>query len=151
MTLPTECHSYDALCSLIFKLRDTSENIHEMGWHLRTSRSALVLKGRAYIWDHAVDPSELGPLLLDDRLLVGGTEMYYSVFLFESMLLCCLEGPDKLVENEGQLATRYPLRPWELGPALRRTTPLNLIHAIPTRDLKVLRYGESGRFLSISS
>ncbi|KAF5332431.1 hypothetical protein D9758_015101 [Tetrapyrgos nigripes] len=43
--------------------------------------------------------------------------------------------------DEGHLP-QYPIRSWELGSALRKKTPLNLIYAIPTAWMKVLSVDE---------
>jgi hypothetical protein len=117
----------------------------ELSWHMRTVRCCNILKARAYVWN-GTDPDELGALILDDRLIVDETSgLQYSLFLFETMMLCCLEGVD-VPQVEGNVPI-YPVQPWELGPALRRTTPLNLVHAIPTRHLKILRHCETGDYL----
>ncbi|KAF5333811.1 hypothetical protein D9758_015233 [Tetrapyrgos nigripes] len=44
-------------------------------------------------------------------------------------------------DDEGHLP-RYPIRSWELGSALRKKTPLNLIYTIPTAWMKVLSVDE---------
>ncbi|KAJ7819194.1 TKL/TKL-ccin protein kinase [Mycena olivaceomarginata] len=127
VTSPADSSTYDALCNAAFHLEETSENLDEMGRLVRTMRSSRIFKGRAFAWRADVDPSELGPLLLDDLLVVdaSGMPVQYSVFLFEMMLLLT------------------PVRAWELGPALQRTTPLNLVYAIPTPRLKLLRLSDS--------
>ncbi|KAJ7145696.1 TKL/TKL-ccin protein kinase [Mycena epipterygia] len=144
VTSPAESSTYDSLCSAVFQLRETSENLDEMGHLLRTMRSARIFKGRAFTWRADIDPSELGPLLLDDILAIDVSGYQYSVFLFEMMLLCCSEGTDKRQGDEEPY--QYPVKAWELGPALQRTTPLNLVHAIPTPRLKLLRLSDSDTF-----
>ncbi|KAJ6476375.1 TKL/TKL-ccin protein kinase [Mycena sanguinolenta] len=141
-TSPAESSTYDALCNAVFHLQETSENLDEMGYLVRTMRSARIFKGRAFKWRADVDPSELGPLLLDDlfNVDVSGKQTEYSVFLFEMMLLCCSDESKRDADDE---PPRYPLRAWELGPALQRITPLNLEHAIPTSRLKLLRLSDS--------
>ncbi|KAJ7278948.1 TKL/TKL-ccin protein kinase [Mycena rebaudengoi] len=141
VTSPTECTTYDSLCAAVFHLQETSDNLQEMGQLLRTIRSARIFKGRAFTWRSDIDPSELGPLLLDDRLPVNAAGLHYSLFLFEMMLLCCTEDVDKRETEEEQY--QYPVKAWELGPALQRTTPLNLVHAIPTPRFKLLRMTDS--------
>ncbi|KAJ6620438.1 hypothetical protein B0H10DRAFT_2215964 [Mycena sp. CBHHK59/15] len=145
VTSPTECPTYDSLCCAVFRLQETSENLDEMGYLLRTMRASRIFKGRAFSWRADVDPSELGPLFLDDRFAAavdaaGVQQQCYSVFLFEMMLLCCTEGVET---DEEAYLIQYPVRAWELGPALQRATPLNLVHAIPTARLKLLRLSES--------
>jgi hypothetical protein len=112
-------------------------------------RAARIFKSRAFTWRANVDPGELGPLLLDDVLQVvaGSGHGQYSVFLFEMMLLCCTDAEDAVDQDgqaQGEEAYEYPVHAWELGPALQRTTPLNLVHAIPTPRLTVLRLSDSG-------
>ncbi|KAF8169113.1 hypothetical protein K438DRAFT_2024728 [Mycena galopus ATCC 62051] len=143
VTSPAESATYDALCNAVFHLQETSENLDEMGFLVRTMRSARIFKGRAFTWRADVDPSELGPLLLDDLLgvHVAGMHMPYSVFLFEMMLLCCTEDFGRR-QADGE-PYEYPVRAWELGPALQRSTPLNLVHAIPVPRMKVLRLSDS--------
>ncbi|KAK0213720.1 TKL/TKL-ccin protein kinase [Armillaria fumosa] len=129
---PTEHPSYDSLCTVIFQMRDASDTIDEMSRQIRTMRAAKILKARAYLWDSESDPDSLGLLLLDDVFMeASGTR--YAVFLFETMLLCCLDGAGD------RRPARYPTKPWELGPGLREKSLLNLVHAIPTGSLSVLR------------
>ncbi|KAJ7255043.1 TKL/TKL-ccin protein kinase [Mycena haematopus] len=143
VTSPAESSTYDGLCNAVFHLQETSENLDEMGYLVRTMRSARIFKGRAFTWRADVDPSELGPLLLDDLLSVdvSGMRIQYSVFLFETMLLCCTDDLGKRQADDEPY--QYPVRAWELGPALQRTTPLNLVYAIPMPRLKVLRLSDS--------
>jgi hypothetical protein len=144
VTSPAESSTYDALCNADFHLQETSENLDEMGHLVRTMRSTRIFKGRAFTWRADVDPSELGPLLLDDLLSVevSGKHIQYSVFLFEMMLLCCTDTED-LDRPTDEDPYQYPVRAWELGPALQRMTPLNLVFAIPTPRLRVLRLTDS--------
>ncbi|KAK0471351.1 TKL/TKL-ccin protein kinase [Armillaria novae-zelandiae] len=136
---PTEHPSYDSLCAVIFQMREASDTIDEMSRQIRTMRAAKILKARAYLWDGESDPDSLGLLLLDDVLIeASGTR--YAVFLFETMLLCCLDGA-----GDRRLA-RYPTKPWELGPGLREKSFLNLVHAIPTGSLSVIRITEDQSF-----
>ena len=125
-------------------MQNISENIDKIGRQVRTVRSNRILKGRAYIWN-GIDPGELGMLLLDDCLVVNSSGLQLSVFLFSTMLLCCAEGIDK--EQVEEYVPCYPIAPWELGPALRRTTPLNVTHAIPTSHLRTLRWTDSGMYV----
>ncbi|KAJ7731934.1 TKL/TKL-ccin protein kinase [Mycena maculata] len=141
VTSPAESSTYDSLCSAVFQLQETSENLDEMGHLLRTMRSTRIFKGRAFTWRADIDPSELGPLLLDDLLALDAAGTPHAVFLFEMMLLCCSEGVDARPADAEPYA--YPVRAWDLGPALQRTTPLNLVHAIPTPRLKLLRLSDS--------
>ncbi|KAJ4480939.1 hypothetical protein J3R30DRAFT_3287727 [Lentinula aciculospora] len=166
LTLPDTVHhsEYDSLCSTILKMTDISDGINEMSWELRTLRAAKILKGRAFHWRSpgtsrsgvTIDPAELGTLILDDELVIEDTKAtsgsaVYQIFLFDTMLLCCLDDPKSNGHRHGYDEehadfARYPIRPWELGPGLRRTMPLNLIYAIPTTEMWELRVLDSDSF-----
>ncbi|EEB86642.1 hypothetical protein MPER_16330 [Moniliophthora perniciosa FA553] len=51
------------------------------------------------------------------------------------MLLCSLGGSG---DDEDEMAV-YPIRAWVLGPVLKKSTPLNLVYAIPTKNMRTLR------------
>ncbi|KAJ7585178.1 TKL/TKL-ccin protein kinase [Mycena floridula] len=147
LTLPNECPGYESLCSTIFILQNICDNMDEMSWQIRTDPASKLLKTRAGI-DLAFDT---GALILDDMLRVEARPkrivaeerwLTYSVYLFEAMLICCLDRAERAKEAEPHEIVTYPVTAWELGPASRRTTRLNLVHAVPTKNLKVLRYGE---------
>ncbi|KAF9074431.1 hypothetical protein BDP27DRAFT_1317072 [Rhodocollybia butyracea] len=160
LTLPTPAHQsyYDSLCNTILKMRDISSGIDEMSSEVRTLRAVRILKGRAFRWRSAsggsIDPSDMGRLILDDQLQLEDTETtsgssLYQIFLFEAMLLCCLDGSNQTNnwDDEGWMSSaRYPIRAWELGPALKRAAPLNLVYAIPTNELQELRLFGSDEF-----
>ncbi|KAJ7619635.1 TKL/TKL-ccin protein kinase [Roridomyces roridus] len=116
VTSPADSSTYHSLCSAVHHLGETSENLNEMGHLLRTMYSSRIFKGRAFTWRADIDPSELGPLLLDDLLAEdpAGTQ-HFAVFLFEMMLLCCTEGAAAATEEE-QGQYQYPVRPgiWAL-------------------------------------
>ncbi|GLB38631.1 putative protein tyrosine kinase [Lyophyllum shimeji] len=133
-TLPADDQGYNSLCEAVFRMGDVSETMDEVGRQLRTMRSVRLLKGRAYIWT-APDPEDLGVLLLDDCLAVEATKKTeYSVFLFETLFLCCKEGFDRREAKQPPVA--YPIYAWELGAALRKTSPLDIVHAIPVSRLQ---------------
>lgn len=113
-----------------------SDDIDEVGRQLRTMRSARVVSRRIYQWNE-LNAEELGTILLDDYLIIypNSTERY-CVFLFETHLLCCEESFDG---RQLEYADKYPIRSWELGPALRRTTPLHLVYTIPTDRITTVR------------
>ncbi|KAF7368574.1 putative TKL/TKL-ccin protein kinase [Mycena venus] len=149
VTSPAESATYDALCNAAFHSEEMSENLDEMGHLVRTMRSARIFKGRVFTWPADVDPSELGPLLLDDLLSVdvSGTHVQYSVFLFEMMMLCCTDvDADSPERRQNDEPYQYPVRAWALGPALQRTTPLNVVHAIPMPHLRILRVSDADTF-----
>ncbi|KAJ7055648.1 TKL/TKL-ccin protein kinase [Mycena amicta] len=150
VTSPADCRTYDSLCSTVFSLTETAQNLDEMGRLLRTIHASRIFKARAFKWRADIDPAELGSLLIDDFLSIDGAGlMRYAVFLFETMLLCCLEVPaqdGKLADDDEHQPFEYPIRSWELGPALARKTPLNLVHAVPTTRLKLVRLSDSDSF-----
>ncbi|KAJ7191639.1 TKL/TKL-ccin protein kinase [Mycena pura] len=159
VTSPADCATYDALCAAALAARDTAANLDEMGRLVRTLAAARIFKGRAFAWRADVDPAELGALVLDDVLAVavdgdgdgdgdGAGLVAHAVFLFETMLLCCLEDAQAQEGDADADAEpyEYPVRAWELGPALQRATPLNLVHAIPTARLRLLRLSDSDSF-----
>jgi len=116
-------------------MSDISECMDEVGRSLRTMQSARVLKGRAYSWN-APDPDELGSLLLDDCITTDRLkDVQYSVFAFEASILCCREGPDITDKPQISKNFRYPVKPWEFGPALRRHTALDVVYFISTDRL----------------
>ncbi|KAJ7085379.1 TKL/TKL-ccin protein kinase [Mycena belliarum] len=150
-TSPTESSTYNSLCTTVFHLQEASENLNEMGHLLRTVRSARIFKGRAFKWRADIDPSELGNLLLDDVLAIdtASSGQRYAVFLLEMMLLCCIDSEgatDRGPQQDNEDPYPYPVRAWDLGPALRQMTPLNLVHAIPTTRLRLLRLSYSDTF-----
>ncbi|KAF8889130.1 kinase-like domain-containing protein [Infundibulicybe gibba] len=153
-TLPTDDESYDLLCFVALKIKDMSEIIDEIGSQIRTMRAVSMLKARAYHWNR-VNPEDCGALLLDDRVVVDpDTGLQFSIFIFETHMLCCCEVEcGDVVEHENQ--SQYPIRPWGIGPALRRDTALNIVHAIPkgsfgyaysigTGALEIEWFGDSG-------
>ncbi|KAF8073945.1 TKL/TKL-ccin protein kinase, partial [Lyophyllum atratum] len=135
-TLPSDDKGYNSLCEAVFRIGDISETMDEVGYQLRTMRSVRILKGRAYIWT-APDPEDLGIILLDDCLVVNpAKKIQYSVFLFETLLLCCREGFDR--KEVKQPVQTYPIYSWEMGPALRKASPLDIVHAIPVSRLEAV-------------
>jgi len=86
---------------------------------------------------------EFGNVLQDDCLLVdpnsGG---FYSVFLFERMLICCTDYRRNDTVNIGN--TKYPVKPWEIGPAVVQKHLLNIALSIPTSSLQELHCIDAG-------
>ncbi|KAG6915906.1 hypothetical protein DXG01_009373, partial [Tephrocybe rancida] len=131
--LPTDDRGYNSLCEAVLRMDEISDTMDEAGLQLRTMRATSRLKGRAYTWT-APDPEDLGTLFLDDCLTMDSKgSQVCSVFLFESMMLCCTEGFDRRAARPHDQA--YPIYAWEMGPALRRTSPLDIMHAIPISKL----------------
>ncbi|KAI3608695.1 hypothetical protein WG66_003719 [Moniliophthora roreri] len=138
LTLPTLSSpqsTFDSLCNTIFHLSDIAIATDEISRQLRTYHSTHIIRSRAFYWPNNIDPDDLGTLLLDDVLVMGDTGMAYESLLFEEMLLCCLGGSR---DDEDEMPV-YPIRAWVLGPVLKKSTPLNLVYAIPTRSMRVLR------------
>ncbi|KAG9217667.1 hypothetical protein CCMSSC00406_0003644 [Pleurotus cornucopiae] len=140
-TNPSESSAeFDSLCSTIFQFVLLSDDLYELGTSARTSLASSKLRKRAFKWN-SIDPGDLGLLLLDDHLCTGSSGEQLSVFLFEKMLLCCSQISN---EQEGSQVARmvfdsYPIADWEIGPALRSNTLLNMIHAIPIEQISALR------------
>jgi len=90
-----------------------------------------------------IDPQEFGNVLQDDCLLVDPVlGSFYSVFLFEKMLICCTDSSPSDTVNIGN--TQYPGKPWEIGPALLQKHPLNFALAIPTSSFRALHCIDAG-------
>ncbi|KAG5219509.1 Serine/threonine-protein kinase [Salix suchowensis] len=147
-TNPSESSAeFDSLCSTIFQFVLLSDDLYELGTSARTSLASSKLRKRAFKWN-SIDPGDLGILLLDDQLCTGSSGEQLSVFLFEEMLLCCSQN---LNEQEGPqvglvVLDSYPIADWEIGPALKSNTLLNIIHAIPTEHISALRCFEHDSF-----
>ena len=89
------------------------------------------------------DPQGFGNALQDDCLLVDPVfGNFYCVFLFEKMFICCTDSSRSDTVNIGN--TRYPVKPWEIGPALLQKHPLTVVLAIPTSSLKALHCIDAG-------
>ena len=100
--------------------------------------SSKLLQGRVCVWND-INPEQLGNILLDDLVVTDLTGRPCCLFLFETILLCCEEET-----NDAKTDMCYPIMPWELGPALKRDTPLRMLHAIPTANLTAVRCTDSG-------
>ncbi|KAJ7715268.1 kinase-like domain-containing protein [Mycena metata] len=149
LTSPADSPTYDALGTASFRFAEASTNLNEMGLLMRTLRASRIPQQHALSWQKGVEPAELGPLLLGDVLGVAvsnsahsnigmhGTQQY-AVFLFE-MMLCCVE-----VGVASQFEDGDSVSAWAFSPAL--TTPLNIVYAIPTPQLKLLRVSDSNSF-----
>ncbi|KAF4568460.1 hypothetical protein EYR36_010471 [Pleurotus pulmonarius] len=147
-TNPSEFPSeFDSLCSTTFEFVLLSDDLYELGASARTSLAASKLIKCAYKWN-SIDPRDLGILLLDDHLCTGSSGEQLSVFLFEKMLLCCSQASSDQEGTQVELAVfdSYPIADWEIGPALRSNTLLNMVHAIPTEHISALRCFEHDSF-----
>jgi len=145
VTLPTNPSSYDGLCTAVHESHKISESINEVGHELRTMWAYQLLGPRfGSVNPLNNDPQGFGNALQDDCLLVDPVlGSFYSVFLFEKMLLCCTD--DSLGSDTVNIGnTRYPVKPWEIGPALLQKHSLNIVLSIPTSCLEVLHCIDSG-------
>ncbi|KAL0570232.1 hypothetical protein V5O48_011740 [Marasmius crinis-equi] len=142
-------NAFDSLCTTIFYLEEIFSTVDEISRQLRTMHATQIIRKRAFKWPNTIDPDDHGNLLMDDTLILKESGKVHDVFLFETMLLCCSIVPksrrDDQTEAANEYAPVYPIRSWVLGPSLRKTTALNLVYAIPTANVKVLRIlGSSG-------
>ncbi|KAH6912739.1 TKL/TKL-ccin protein kinase [Coprinopsis sp. MPI-PUGE-AT-0042] len=133
VTLPTNADSYDSLCRMTFEMFHLTETINEVGLELRTMWAGTNLESRL-TGVRAFSSRGLGSVLLDDRLIVDpATGLYYSVFLFQHIFLCCRER-----KPDPPIRTQYPLKAWEVGPALSASCQLGLVCAVPTKNFTTL-------------
>ncbi|KAF8962977.1 TKL/TKL-ccin protein kinase [Flammula alnicola] len=144
VTSPTDRNSYDSLCTITLESSKISESLAEIGHELRTMWCFQLLGSRFGSFN-PLDQESFGNALLDDCLLVDPVSgLYYSVFLFETMLLCCTDNRRSDMVNIGN--TRYPVKPWEIGPALMEKYPLNIVLSIPTGSLVALHCIDAAYF-----
>ncbi|EAU86182.2 TKL/TKL-ccin protein kinase [Coprinopsis cinerea okayama7 len=143
VSMPMNKDSYDSLCRMTFEMYQLSESIDEAGFELRTIWAARCLKMRLGNTLRSFSSEGLGTALLDDRLVVDPVSGdHYSVFLFQSLLICCKER-----SSEARTAdVRYPMKAWELGPALSGTCPLSIVCAVPTKNLMTIHCFDAAYF-----
>lgn len=126
-----------------------------MGLQMRSMRSIAPLQLRLSSWDLIrADPDQLGSLLLDDLLLADASSgLHHSVFLFESVLLCCQDSFANVSSDVRSFVPCYPIAKWEFGPAMNGHRPLDVLFAIPTTLLKSVRRASAGtsRYLFLST
>jgi hypothetical protein len=127
-----------------------ADQIDEIGLQLRTMKSAGSLQSRIESWDKVItDPEQLGLLILDDLLLADATSgLQHSVFLYESMLLCCHDSVSDGSQVDGVLrsfSSCYPIAKWEFGPAMNRNQCLDILFAVPTGNFNSVRRVSAGR------
>ncbi|KAG6831166.1 hypothetical protein H0H93_013827 [Arthromyces matolae] len=160
VSVPANDRFYNSLCETVLRFSDMSSTMDEVALQIRTMHCLQQLRSRTYMWPHHLpEPEDLGTLLLDDRVRISfkdeeGEEKeargeVVEVFLFESMVLVCVEGSGKS-QREVDHEVTYPIEKWELGPALRRTGTLDVLYAIElTRVASVdcVDVGESTRGL----
>lgn len=115
----------------------------EVGQELRTMACFHLLGPRFGFLNPLNADDTLGTSLLDDCLVINPESgQYYSVFLFQTMLLCCTDHRRSDMVNIG--GSRYPIRPWEIGPALSQKFPLHIVLSIPTANLNTLHCIDTG-------
>ena len=141
---PSNASSYDGLCTVVHEAHKISDSISEFGRELRTMWSCQLLEPRfGPVNPLNIDSQEFGNALQDDCLLVDPVlGSFYSVFLFEKVLICCTDSSPSDTVNIGN--TQYPVKPWEIGPALLQKHPLNVVLAIPTSSFKALHCIDAG-------
>ncbi|KAH9480786.1 Tyrosine-protein kinase isoform SRK4 [Psilocybe cubensis] len=133
---PTEHESYDGLCIMSLESATISDSLVEVGRELRTMWCFNNLRPRLGS-QTLLDEDALGNILHDDCMLVDpASGQHYSVFLFEKMLICCTDHRRSDSIDLGHV--RYPVKPWEIGPALAEQYPLVIMLSIPTDSLKLL-------------
>lgn len=130
---------------MVLESNKLSESLAEVGRELRTMSCFNRLTSR-FTSTGFLDREVLGDLIHDDCMLVDpASGHHYSVFLFENMLLCCTDHRRSDSVSFGDV--RYPIRPWEIGPALAQKYPLVVMLSIPTMSLKALHCIDAGTFL----
>lgn len=111
-----------------------TETINEVGMGLRTMWAATNLEPRL-TGVRAFSSRGLGQVLLDDRLIVDpATGLYYSIVLFQHIFLCCRER-----KPDPPIRVQYPLKAWEVGPALSASCRLGLVCAVPTKNFRTMQ------------
>ncbi|CAA7262791.1 unnamed protein product [Cyclocybe aegerita] len=145
-TPPKSRSSYDALCTVALETSDIRGSLTEVGHELRTMASFQLLCPRFVPEYNPLDKEPpMGTLLLDDCLIIDpDSGQYYSVFLFETTLLCCAD--HRRSDASSFSGMRYPIRPWEIGPALSQEYQLHTVMSIPTKSLKALHCIDEGYF-----
>jgi hypothetical protein len=113
-------------------------------------KSAGSLQSRIESWDKfGADPEQFGLLILDDLLLADATSgLQHSVFLYESMLLCCQDSVSDGPQVDGvlsSLSASYPIAKWEFGPAMGRNRSLEILFAVPTNLFNSIRRVSAGK------
>lgn len=144
MTTPTDASSFDSLCFLLHKTSEAADEIDGIGQQARTMKSTEVLRNRVRSWvDVNHDPDQMGLLVLDDLLLADAASgLQHSVFLFESVLLCCQESGGDGSRGDGVVRSFtpcYPVAHWEFGPAMIRNQSLDVLFAVPTSYFESVR------------
>jgi hypothetical protein len=122
-----------------------ADETDEIGLQLRTMKSVGSLQSRIQsLAKIGTDLEQLGLLVLDDLLLADAASgLQHSVFLYESMLLCCRDS----VNDDSQLRSFspcYPIAKWEFGPAMSRNQSLDILFAVPTSLFKSVRRVSAG-------
>ncbi|KAF7964560.1 hypothetical protein HWV62_5692 [Athelia sp. TMB] len=120
-----------------------------MGLQMRSIQSARSLERRINSWDSlGLDADSLGSLLLDDLLLTDASSgiMHHSVFLFESILLCCQNVSTHDSLDMHAYAPVYPIAQWEFGPAMNGLITMDVLFSVPVNCLRSLHRVSAGTF-----
>lgn len=145
-TNPVDCETYDSLCLALQRTSDITEEIDEMGLQMRSMKSIAPLQLRLDSWDLIRDdPDQLGSLLLDDLLLADvSSGLHCSVFLFDTVLVCCQDSFSHVSSDMRSFKPCYPIAKWEFGPAMNEHQPLEVLFTIPTNLFKSVRRVSAG-------
>ncbi|KAF9525854.1 hypothetical protein CPB83DRAFT_858745 [Crepidotus variabilis] len=136
-TAPNDQQSYDELCTMTHESSNIADALNNAGMELRTMTTHTTLSPRLKLTKQLNIIDDAGTLLLDDCLIINSsTGEYYSVFLFQTTILCCRD--HRQSDNINLESTRYPIRSWEMGPALGARYPLQIVKTIPTSELRTL-------------
>ncbi|KAF7975961.1 hypothetical protein HWV62_8092 [Athelia sp. TMB] len=149
LTSPAGRDIHDALCLALYKTSEITESINEMGLQMRSIQSARSLERRINSWDSlGLDADSLGSLLLDDLLLTDASSgiMHHSVFLFESILLCCQNVSTHDSLDMHAYAPVYPIAQWEFGPAMNGLITMDVLFSVPVNCLRSLHRVSAGTF-----
>ena len=171
-----ERQAFDSLCLMKLRFMSLSSTLLEVSQFVRTSQAIRIINERAFFWG-GPDPAVLGDLLLDDCISVGITglngedlsqseelsirlDSFYHVFLFDQAILLC-RPPDCREEDASvmirpliplsDISCRYPIEPYDLGPALRAEGSLSVSCSIPTSDVLRIYRPEHGENLAYKS
>ncbi|KAJ3517430.1 hypothetical protein NLJ89_g512 [Agrocybe chaxingu] len=146
LTVTAVCHLPSMRDAVALETSDIHGSLTEVGHELRTMGSFQLLGPRFTPEYNPLDKDPpMGTLLLDDCLIIDpDSGQYYSVFLFETALLCCAD--HRRSDASSFSGTRYPIRPWEIGPALSQEYQLHIVMSIWTRSLKALHCIDEGYF-----
>jgi len=140
-TSPTDRQDFDALCDTIYHLHEIEDSLIESSHSVRTVYATRRLTERGFIWS-SLSSAEPGSIILDGIFGVEFSGLRYSLFLYESLLLCCLDLEDAPRKADGiAFPVHHPVQPWNIGPGLRGSTPLDFAFVIPLSKFQTSQCG----------